>query len=231
VRRSSKGDRRTAKVNGVVERWPRARKRSSSSVRKYRQAREGVARRNPASDWERAAIMYGRSRKTDPMDDRGEASTSVSVERRARNVMPRRHDAAFSKERGCERSVSGAWRSGIIARWSPASCCRRCGGDLRKRIVRAVMRQEDSFVRGRRITDRDEQRRALKESSPAATGVWRSSMRGSQAQAGSGSLAREKRDRAREPRKRSTTRVPRSGRRWSSKEDRSRAERRAVIAR
>jgi hypothetical protein len=72
--------------------------------------------KDEARSGEHAAIMYGSCRKAVTLDDRGEASTSVSVERRARNVMPRRHNAASSKGRRCERSVSGAWRSGIIAR-------------------------------------------------------------------------------------------------------------------
>lgn len=60
---------------------------------------------------EQTTIMYGGCRKMVRMDGRGEASTSVIVERRARNVMLRRHDAASSKD-DVERSVSGAWRPG-----------------------------------------------------------------------------------------------------------------------
>lgn len=196
-----------------------------------------VESKDEARSRERAAIMYGTSRKTRPLDDRGEASTSVIVERRARNVMLRRHDAATSIVRSCERSVSGAWRSGIIARWSPASCCRRYGGGLRKRIVRAVMRPWIPSSSDGRITDRDEQRRALKESSPAATGASRSSMRGSESAGGkrisrkgdtrpSERASKEERERgSREvsgdgPRKRIEAAL--SGRR-SSREDRGRA--------
>jgi hypothetical protein len=53
------------------------------------------------------------------MGGRGEANTSVSVERRARNVMPRRHDAASSKRRRreakCFRGVAQRDHRKVIA--------------------------------------------------------------------------------------------------------------------
>jgi hypothetical protein len=168
---------------------------------------------------ERAAIMYGSCRKMDPLDDRGEASTSVNVERRARNVMPRRHDAASSRQKKmrakCFRGVVQQDHRKVVAGVMLPKVRRRSSKE-----DRASRDAADRFLPSAdgRITDRDEQERALKESSFECDGRLRSSLRGSRSQVGS-----------EPPRKGGAPR--KVGGDGSSKEDRSRAERKAVFVR
>jgi len=153
------------------------------------------------------------------LDGRGEASTSVIVERRARNVMPRRHDASSSNRKKmrakCFRSVAQQDHRKVVAGVMLPKVRRRSSKE-----DRASRDAADRFLPSAdgRITDRDEQERALKESSLECDGRIRSSLRGSRAQVGS-----------EPPRKGGAPR--KVGGDGFSQEDRSRDERKAVFAR
>jgi hypothetical protein len=100
-------------------------------------------------------------RKPEPLDDRGEASTSVIVERRARNVMSRRHVDLCPERGGVDRRGTGACVRRSSQGGRRASCCRRDGGVLRK--GNATSRDAEGMPSSEGIVDRTDPRGSTAE--------------------------------------------------------------------